>query len=96
MKWNQVKRNWPSVSDDIKCKWGKFTDEDLLMISGQREEFVRLFEQRYGGDQASSQFNVDGFVDELQPRPQLNGRFGWIRRCWANLRLRHIQVPNRR
>ena len=46
MKWVQVKRDWPSVSQQIKLKWGKFTDEDLAMISGDRESFVRLFEQR--------------------------------------------------
>ena len=50
MKWDQVKRDWPSVSQQIKLKWGKFTDEDLDMISGDRESFVRLFEQRYEDD----------------------------------------------
>ena len=62
MKWDQVKRNWLSVSQQVKLKWGKFTDEDLAMISGQRESFVRLFEQRYGDDQAEAERKVEAFV----------------------------------
>ena len=36
MNWNQVTRDWLSVSQQIKLKWGKFTNEDLAMMSGGR------------------------------------------------------------
>ena len=65
MKWDQVKGDWPSVSQQVKLKWGKFTDDDLAMISGQRQSFVRLLEQRYGDDQAVAERKVDVFVQGL-------------------------------
>ena len=70
MRWDQVKRDWLSVSQQVKLKWGKFTNEDLAMISGQRESFVRLFEQRYGDDQATAEVKVDAFVQGLKSQPE--------------------------
>jgi uncharacterized protein YjbJ (UPF0337 family) len=95
MKWDQLKRNWPSVCEDIKHKWGKFTVEDLAMIAGQRESFVRLFEQRYGDDQVAAGVKVDAFVEGLKARPELKKLNSWPQRCWTNLRS-YIHVPSRR
>jgi len=86
MKWNQVKRNWLSVSQQIKLKWGKFTEEDLAKISGQRESFVRLFEQRYGEDQAEAERKVEAFVLELKLPSQRMRILTWPQRCWDNIR----------
>jgi hypothetical protein len=46
MNWDELNRDWPSVSEDVNREWGKFTNEDLELISGQRESFVRLFSLR--------------------------------------------------
>ena len=86
MKWDQVKRDWLSVSQQVKLKWGKFTDEDLAMISGQRDSFVRLFEQRYGDDQATAGTKVDGFVAGLKSQPDLTKTLSWFQRRWESIR----------
>jgi uncharacterized protein YjbJ (UPF0337 family) len=95
MKWDQVKRNWATVSEEVKSKWGKFTDEDLLMISGQRESFVRLFALRYGGDQEAAGPKIDAFVLGLESRPKKRHPVSWSQRCWKNMRS-YIHVPARR
>jgi uncharacterized protein YjbJ (UPF0337 family) len=85
MKWDQVKRDWLSVSQQIKRKWGKFTDEDLAMMSGQRESFVRLFEQRYGDAQATAGTKVDAFVAGLKSQPERKKILSWSQHCWKTL-----------
>jgi uncharacterized protein YjbJ (UPF0337 family) len=95
MRWDQVKQNWASVSKSVKRKWGKFTDEDLEMISGQRESFVRLFAMRYGSDQEAAGAKIDAFVMELESRPKRKHLISWTQRCWTNLGS-YIPVPARR
>ena len=85
MKWDQVKRDWLSVSQQVKLKWGKFTDEDLAMISGQRDTFVRLLEQRYGDDQAEAERKVDAFVLGLKAQAERTKILSWPQRCWQNI-----------
>jgi len=86
MKWDQVKRDWLSVSQQVRLKWGKFTMEDLSMISGQRESFVRLFEQRYGDDHATAEVKVDAFVQGLRSQPKPTIILSWSQRIWERTR----------
>lgn len=95
MKWDHVKRNWASVSAEIKRTWGKFTDEDLLLISGQRESLVRLFALRYSSNQEAAEAKVDAFVLGLEPYPKKKHSFSFPGRWWTNIS-RYIHVPNRR
>ena len=94
MQWDQVKRDWLSVSQQIKLKWGKFTNEDLAMISGGRDSFVRLFEQRYGDDRATAETKIDAFVQELRLRPERAQILSWPQHFWKNLKS-HIHVRSR-
>jgi uncharacterized protein YjbJ (UPF0337 family) len=92
MKWDQVKRDWRSVSQQVKLKWGKLTDEDLAMISGDRQSFVRLFEQRYGEDQMTAEKKIDAFVLGLTLSTERSKILSWSQRCWKNIRsLTHVR-----
>lgn len=92
MKWDQVKRDWPSVIQQIKLKWGKFTDEDLVMISGDRESFVRLFEQRYEDDQTKAEQKIDAFVLGLTLPTERSKILSWSQHYWNNIRsLTHVR-----
>ena len=86
MTWDQVKRDWLSVSQQVKLKWGKFTDEDLAMISGDRESFVRLFEQRYEDDQTTAEQKIDAFVLGLKSPTERSKKLSWSQHCWKNIR----------
>jgi len=92
MKWDQVKRNWQLVCEQIKLKWGKFTDEDLAKISGDRESFVRLFEQRYENDQTTAEKKIDAFVQGLTLPTERSKLLSWSQYCWENIRsLTHVR-----
>ena len=40
-KWNQFK-------GELKQKWGKFTDDDLMQIEGNYDKFKGKVQERYG------------------------------------------------
>ncbi len=65
MNWMQIKSNWKEVSDKIERTWGKLSEDGLTTISGQRDPFVRLLQERYGHDNAVAVNAVDQFADRL-------------------------------
>lgn len=65
VNWDQIKFNWNAVSDNIKLTWGKFSEDDLATIAGQRDQFVRLLQERYGYDKAVAVSAVNDFAERL-------------------------------
>ncbi len=67
MNWDQIKCNWKAVSDEIKLKWGKLSEDDLTAIAGQRNQLAGLLQQRYGYEKADAESRVDQFAQKLHP-----------------------------
>ena len=70
MNWVQIKTNWNEVSDKIKLTWGKLSDDDITTIAGQRDQFVRLLQERYGYEQDKAESAVDQFAQRLDIRAE--------------------------
>jgi len=43
-----VKGNWKQLVGKIKEKWGKLTDDDLMVAEGDRDYLVGKLQERYG------------------------------------------------
>ena len=48
MEWNRVGGNWKLTRGMVNEKWGKLTDDDLVVINGRREQLEGEIQQRYG------------------------------------------------
>jgi uncharacterized protein YjbJ (UPF0337 family) len=48
MNWEQVKGNWNQVKGKVKRQWGKLTDDQLDVISGNRDILVGRIQEAYG------------------------------------------------
>ena len=94
MKWDQVKDSWPFVSKEVGRKWGRFTKEDFVMIAGSRESLIRIFELRYGDDHSAAEVKVDGFIEGLSFRPELQMMLAWPRHLWFGV-TRHFPFRSR-
>jgi len=70
MNWDQIKDNWNDVSDKIKLTWGKLSEDDITTIAGQRDQFARLLQERYGYEQESAEKAVDQFALRLDIRAE--------------------------
>ena len=48
MKPEQFKDNWDQLKEEIQRRWVKLTDDDMLKIKGNQEQFNRAIHRRYG------------------------------------------------
>ena len=48
MNQEQFKGGWNQFKGELKKRWGKFTDDDLLQIEGNYDQFTGILQQRYG------------------------------------------------
>ena len=45
---DQFEGNWKQFKGDLKKQWGKFTDDDLLVIEGNYDKLQGKIQERYG------------------------------------------------
>jgi len=43
-----LKGQWKELKGEVKKKWGKLTDDDLLEIEGEEEKLTGLLQKKYG------------------------------------------------
>jgi uncharacterized protein YjbJ (UPF0337 family) len=65
MNWEQISSNWKQVSDKIKLKWGKLSEDDLAEIAGKRDQFAGLLQEKYGYEQVDAENRVDQFAQAM-------------------------------
>jgi uncharacterized protein YjbJ (UPF0337 family) len=59
MNSDQFKGKWKQMKGSVKERWGKLTDDDLDVISGQQDQLVGKIQERYGiaKDEARRQYD---------------------------------------
>jgi uncharacterized protein YjbJ (UPF0337 family) len=60
--WDRIARNWKLFRDEIKHKWGKLSDEDLMGINGRRKHFEGKIQERYGYAEDRVRNDVDDWL----------------------------------
>lgn len=43
-----IEGNWKQIKGDVKIRWGKLTDDQLDVISGNREKLAGKIQEHYG------------------------------------------------
>lgn len=59
MNTDRIKGQWKQMKGKIKTKWGKLTDDDLVIIAGQKDQLVGRIQERYGIQKDEAQRQVD-------------------------------------
>jgi uncharacterized protein YjbJ (UPF0337 family) len=65
MNWDQVQGNWTQIKGKAKQMWGDFTDDDLDVIAGKREELAGRLQAKYGLSKEKAEEQVDDWVKKL-------------------------------
>ena len=60
--WERIAGNWKQFRDEIKHKWRKLTDEDLIAINGRRKHFEGKIQERYGYAEDRVRKDVDDWL----------------------------------
>ncbi|OFE11205.1 hypothetical protein PHACT_15305 [Pseudohongiella acticola] len=55
---------WKQMKGSMQARWGKFTDNDLDRIDGNRERLVGMVQERYGKDKEQAQKDVDEYLKD--------------------------------
>jgi uncharacterized protein YjbJ (UPF0337 family) len=64
--WDQVGGKWKQFSGDVKKKWGKLTDDELLQVNGDREILVGKLQERYGIAKDEANKQIDDWAAKLK------------------------------
>ncbi len=65
-QWEQVAGKWKQFSGDIKQKWGKLTDDELLEINGNREILAGKLQEKYGIAKEQANKQIDEWAKDLK------------------------------
>lgn len=65
MSWEQIKADWDRHSAQIQERWGRLTEEDLVLAQAGRNALVGCVRDRYGIDASLAERHVDGWIISL-------------------------------
>jgi uncharacterized protein YjbJ (UPF0337 family) len=57
-----LKGRWHQVKGDIRKRWGKLTDNDMLEIEGHVEKMIGKLQERYGFKREEAEKQLNEFL----------------------------------
>jgi len=70
MNWDQLEGKWRQVKGSAKQQWGKFTDDDIEYIAGQRVSLIGKLQERYGLAKEEAQRKAEEWVKSISAKEQ--------------------------
>jgi uncharacterized protein YjbJ (UPF0337 family) len=62
MNWDVVEGNWKQLKGKVKDKWGKLTDSDVDSLSGKKDQFLGVLQERYGYSKDQAEREADAWA----------------------------------
>ncbi|MDP1829208.1 MAG: CsbD family protein [Archangium sp.] len=66
MNWERVRGEARQVAGLLKQKWAKLTDDDLLLLEGQKEAFLGRLQERTGLEKEEVERQFDELLSGLE------------------------------
>lgn len=83
MNWDHMEGAWDQYKGQVKQKWGKLTDDDLMYIAGSRDRLVGVLQQRYGLARERIEEQVEEFAGHDETAPASDGWVGKAKHTFA-------------
>lgn len=64
--WDKVAGQWKQFDGDLKNKWGKLTDDEILQVNGNREILAGKIQEKYGIAKVDANKQIDEWADHLK------------------------------
>jgi len=58
-----LKGKWTQLKGEVRSKWGKLTDDDVMQIQGDTEKFIGKLQERYGNTREQAEKELNDFLD---------------------------------
>ena len=66
MNWDQIEGKWKQFTGSARERWGKFTDDDIQVLTGQKDQLVGKIQERYGIAKAVAEEQADQWARVLE------------------------------
>src|SRR5216684_4254879 len=66
MNWDQFEGKYKQLKGSVRQQFGKFTDDDLEYIAGQRENLIGKLQERYGVAKEEAQKRADEWLTAVK------------------------------
>ncbi len=64
--WDKIGGQWKQFMGDVKNKWGKLTDDELLQANGNREILAGKIQEKYGITKDEANKQIDEWAEKLK------------------------------
>ena len=58
-----LKGRWNQLKGDIRARFGKLTDDDMMQIQGHAEKFIGKLQERYGYKREQAEKELNDFLN---------------------------------
>lgn len=62
MNWDVIEGDWKQFKGKVKEKWGKLTDSDIDSLSGKKDQFLGVLQERYGYSKDEAEREADSWA----------------------------------
>jgi len=62
MNWDQIQGQWKQLKGDALQNWGRLTNDDVDVASGDREKLEGIIQERYGKTKEEAHREVDEWM----------------------------------
>jgi uncharacterized protein YjbJ (UPF0337 family) len=64
--WEQIAGKWKQVRGEAKKKWGKLTDDELMLVDGNRDILAGKIQEKYGIAKEEVNKQIDEWAAKLK------------------------------
>ena len=64
--WDSIAGKWKQYTGEVKKKWGKLTDDELLQANGNRDILAGKIQEKYGVAREEANKQIDQWAEELK------------------------------
>ena len=65
-----LRGRWTQMRGDIRTRWGKLTDDDLMQIQGEAEKMIGKLQERYGYKRDQAERELNEFLNKQTAQPR--------------------------
>jgi len=65
-QWEQIAGKWKQFGGEVKKKWGKLTDDELMQINGSRDILAGKLQEKYGLAKEQANKQIDDWANKLK------------------------------
>jgi uncharacterized protein YjbJ (UPF0337 family) len=72
MNQDQLQGKWKQMKGSFKQQWGKFTDDDITRLEGNRDKIVGALQEKYGQTKEQAQKAFDDWYRQEEQREKVH------------------------